>query len=480
MTSDRVINNRYQLSRHLGNGGMGSVWLADDRLLRRTVALKELLPQLGAIELPERRKRAIIEARAMAVVNHPSIVHIYDVFTVDDDPWIVMEYIDGRSLYDIIKDEWLDERAIAKIALPVLDGLQAAHSVGVIHRDVKPTNILVTDKDRAVFLVDFGIAKIDGDITITRYPGGAPGTVDYVAPERLQGQEASPAADMWSLGVTLFFALEGYSPFLRKGEAAREATRWAILTEDPPRLTARGRLADLTIRLLHKEPHQRATAAEAAQVLQSIIDGPPVLPRFSEQPPTVKVPANKPPPALQPRRADNAPDQSKLHDAREAIKRAGPEMGAEMLLAMPTERAAQVLAGLRSRESGALIQAISATRPAVAGEILKILSSSGAGNAVEYISASASASILAGMHPSQAARILSRTDPRTGAQIVMALAQSRSVELLMAMPTRQAGSMLNYVWPRTVADLFSASDLLRRKLEAHLDSALATQVRRYL
>lgn len=211
----RVVNGRYRLAYKLGDGGMGSVWLADDTLLDRSVALKELIQRGAPNNLEERRMRALQEARAMARVRHPAIVPIHDVFFIDDDPWIVMEYIKGQSLHDIIRERTLDERTIAKIGLQVLRGLMAVHRAGVVHRDVKPMNILVADD--SVFLVDFGIARITGDASLTGQ--SIVGTPDFLAPERFKaGYKVGPPADIWALGVTFFYALEGYSPFWRDSE----------------------------------------------------------------------------------------------------------------------------------------------------------------------------------------------------------------------------------------------------------------------
>ena len=219
---------------------MGSVWLAEDRILRRTVALKELVPHVSTLNLAESRERALVEARAMARVNHPAIVGIHDLFFTGADPWIVMEYIRGRSLAAIIRDQSLDERAIAAIGLRILSGLCAVHDAKIVHRDVKPENIVVGADDEIV-LVDFGIAKISGDIRLTAR-STVLGTTEYMAPERILGDPVGPAADLWSLGVTLFHALEGYSPFLRDGEPGPGPTIAAVLRDDPPR-PARPRLA---------------------------------------------------------------------------------------------------------------------------------------------------------------------------------------------------------------------------------------------
>ena len=185
MTSERrILNDRFRLLVTLGGGGMGSVWLAEDLLLERSVALKELVPHNGGDDLDARRERALQEARALARVRHPAIVPIHDAFFTDGDPWIVMEYIEGRSLQSLIESHPLDDATVARIGLHVLRGLVAAHRAGVVHRDVKPDNILVAGDD-SIFLVDFGIAKIAGQKSLTRL-NNVVGTPEYIAPERLQ------------------------------------------------------------------------------------------------------------------------------------------------------------------------------------------------------------------------------------------------------------------------------------------------------
>jgi eukaryotic-like serine/threonine-protein kinase len=278
--SPTLLNERFRLVYKLGAGGMGSVWLAEDQLLERSVALKELIPHAGATDLPERRARALQEARAMARVRHQAIVPIHDVFFIDDDPWIVMEYISGRSLHDIIKQQTLDERSIARIGLQVLRGLVAVHRANVVHRDVKPTNILVADDD-SIFLVDFGIARIAGDASLTGQ--SIVGTLDFLAPERFRaGYTVGPPADIWALGVTFYYALEGYYPFWRDSERGWEATMMAILNEAPRTPTCRGRLADITLRMLQKDPTRRADTEDVLAVLEDILGAvPPVPPPVS-------------------------------------------------------------------------------------------------------------------------------------------------------------------------------------------------------
>jgi serine/threonine protein kinase len=215
----------------------------------------------------------------MARVRHPTVVPIYDVFLANDDPWIVMQYVIGRSLSDIVaKDNPMEERAIAAVGLAVLHGLSAAHKAGVIHRDVKPANILVTD-DNSVYLVDFGIAKIVGDVTLTSQ-SNVVGTAEFLAPEWLRGEPVGPAADLWSLGVTLFYALEGYFPFVHGDDRTFEATLASILYDEPPKPIREGKLADAMLRLLHKDPAHRMGVSELATVFQAILERPTAGPRL--------------------------------------------------------------------------------------------------------------------------------------------------------------------------------------------------------
>ncbi len=486
MNSDPLIADRYQLVRHLDDGGMGSVWLAEDHLLRRKVALKQLLPRLGSADLAERRRRAMTEAKALAQVNHVAIVPIYDVLLVGKDPWIVMEYIEGRSLNDFVREGGLTERAIAKIALSVLQALCAAHDKGVIHRDVKPANILISDTDKSVFLIDFGIAKINGDISITRY-NAAIGTIDYIAPERLAGNAATRESDLWSLGVTLFFALEGYSPFLRKGAADRETTAWAIMNAGTPRLRYQGRLAEIVVRMLAKDPSRRPSADQVARVLLAVTDG---HARMRPEPPRSQAPqaqaqAQAPRITRQPREPEPRPVEARLsatalHDARDAVRRAGsPESGTAMLLAMPERNAAEVLAGLRSREAGKLIQAIGAGKPATAGRILKILATNEASHAVDFVGTEVAASIVSAMPVREAALILGRANPRTSAEIIMELPLDAALRLVKAMQSKQATGVLGFVWPTTVAALVRESEELKVILD-DLAPPFRTQVLRHL
>src|ERR1017187_7269802 len=189
MTSEpRLLKGRYRLLKKLGQGGMGTVWLADDTCLERAVAVKELIREGSAADVDQARRLAMREAKALAKVRHPAIVSIYDVILEDDNPWIVMEYINGTPLSAILSQQGpLEDRAIASYALPVLRALTVAYRAGVLHRDIKPENILVGE-DGAVWLVDFGIAQIAG-ATSTLAGSMLRGTPEYLAPERLNNMK---------------------------------------------------------------------------------------------------------------------------------------------------------------------------------------------------------------------------------------------------------------------------------------------------
>jgi Protein kinase domain len=265
---EKELNGRYRLVNRLGSGSMSSLWRADDMLLERVVALKEMVGFEGH-DSHQRRERARREARALARIWHPAVVPVLDAIFVNDALWIVMPYIDGRSLADILRNGPLDERKIATIGLPVLSGLRAAHNAGVVHRDIKPANIMLT-KDNSVYLLDFGIAQIIGDPRLTA-TNMIVGTPDFLAPEKLNGDEDGPAADLWSLGVTFYSALEGKVPFRRETMAA---TFKAILHDDPV-LTRRGKLGNIVLRLMDKQPHRRPSLDEVSYVFRSVLDGPP-------------------------------------------------------------------------------------------------------------------------------------------------------------------------------------------------------------
>lgn len=261
-----IIKGRYRLIRNLSSGGMGSVWSAQDQLLNRLVALKSLIPYYTPNAPRDLRVRIIREAQAMAKVEHPAIIPIYDVFFENDHPWIVMKYVEGRQLTSLLSSERpMSASEAARIGLPLALGVAAIHEAAVVHRDIKPANVLITE-DRSVFLADLGISTSSEDEKLT----GAEmlvGTVEFMAPERLNGGNDGPHSDIWSLGLTMYIMYSGTSPFLRDNAPA---TAYAILHEKLPPLR-QGRLADIISRMLEKDPGSRPDAREVAQALKEIL-----------------------------------------------------------------------------------------------------------------------------------------------------------------------------------------------------------------
>jgi serine/threonine protein kinase len=264
--ASRLVADRYRLVEPLGQGGMGRVWKARDEVLHRDVAIKELVPPPGLTpeERQEMRERSLREARAIARLNNVNVVRIFDVLRTDGDPWIVMEYVASRSLQDVLaSDGPVSPVRAAEIGLGVLGALRAAHRSGVVHRDVKPGNVLLADDGRVV-LTDFGLATVPGDPNVTR-TGLVLGSPAYIAPERARDGTAGPEADLWSLGATLFAAVEGQSPYARPSAIGTLA---ALATEPPPPPRRAGPLKPVLNGLLRKDPRARITADEAEKLLR--------------------------------------------------------------------------------------------------------------------------------------------------------------------------------------------------------------------
>ncbi|MEW2358368.1 serine/threonine-protein kinase [Spirillospora sp. NPDC029432] len=268
----RMISSRYELVELLGRGGMGAVWRAVDRTLDREVAIKEVALPRGLDEAAVERvyARTFREARSAARLDHPGIVTVHDVIEEDGRPWIVMRLVRAPALDRVLADGGpLPAARAAAIGLDLLDALRAAHAAGVVHRDVKPGNVLLPEH-RAV-LTDFGIATMAGDETLTQ-AGAIVGSPAYLAPEQARHQRATPASDLWSLGGTLYAAVEGRPPFQR-------ADLWgvmaAVLTDDPdpPRLA--GPLAPVLDGLLRKEPERRLSHDETERLLRQAARGAP-------------------------------------------------------------------------------------------------------------------------------------------------------------------------------------------------------------
>ncbi|MER7917618.1 MULTISPECIES: protein kinase [unclassified Streptomyces] len=265
----RLLAGRYRLGDVLGRGGMGTVWRAEDETLGRTVAVKELRFPTNIDEEEKRRliTRTLREAKAIARIRNNSAVTVFDVVDEDDRPWIVMELVEGKSLAEVIREDGvLEPRRAAEVGLAVLDVLRSAHREGILHRDVKPSNVLIADDGRVV-LTDFGIAQVEGDPSITS-TGMLVGAPSYISPERARGHKPGPAADLWSLGGLLYAAVEGVPPY-DKGSAI--ATLTAVMTEQLDEPKNAGPLRDVIYGLLTKDPDERLDDAGARALLNKVI-----------------------------------------------------------------------------------------------------------------------------------------------------------------------------------------------------------------
>ncbi|MFI6080060.1 serine/threonine-protein kinase [Streptomyces sp. NPDC051217] len=265
-----LIAGRYRITTPLGRGGMGTVWRANDELLGRAVAVKELHVDEGrsSAEAESRRERTMREARSVAQVKHPGVLVLHDVVQHDAQPWLVMELIDGRSLADrIAVDGPVPPAEAARIGLALLAALRAAHSAGVLHRDLKPANVLLEAATGRVVLSDFGIAQVDGQTTLTE-TGAFVGSPEYTAPERMSGKRTGPESDLWSLGVLLCAAVEGESPFRR--DSVVEVLHAVVMDEVKVPDSAGGLLPVLN-GLLERDPARRLGADEVERALRGFL-----------------------------------------------------------------------------------------------------------------------------------------------------------------------------------------------------------------
>ncbi|WP_055602941.1 serine/threonine-protein kinase [Streptomyces aureus] len=345
----RLLAGRYRLGGVLGRGGMGTVWRAVDETLGRTVAVKELrFPT--SIDDDEKRRlitRTLREAKAIARIRNNGAVTVYDVVDEDDRPWIVMELIEGKSLADAIREDGtLTPRRAAEVGLAILDVLRSAHREGILHRDVKPSNVLIAEDGRVV-LTDFGIAQVEGDPSITS-TGMLVGAPSYISPERARGHKPGPAADMWSLGGLIYAAVEGSPPY-DKGSAI--ATLTAVMTEpvDPPK-NAGPELEKVIYGLLAKDPAQRLDDARARVLLLAVLDAPdPAPPVSPEVTRVVPLPPRPDQPPVAPA-ADRsqAPDASadRMRGALKSVRNAAASVKAEPKA--PTAPTARTAAGAAS------------------------------------------------------------------------------------------------------------------------------------
>ena len=270
LAPERILAGRYRLLDMIGSGGMGVVWRAHDEALGRNVAIKEIVfpPDMAPDERETARQRAIREAQLAARLLHRNIVVVYDIVEDEGRPAIVMELLPFRSLRDAIREDGpLSPPEAARVGLGVLTALQAAHGVGVLHRDVKPANI-VLGPDGRVILTDFGIAKAVDSPELTT-AGVLVGSPSYIAPERARGENAGEAADLWALGASLYTAVEGRPPFDRGGALA---SLTAVVSDEPEPPVHAGPLLPVIEGLLRKDPDSRLDVDEAARMLRRIVD----------------------------------------------------------------------------------------------------------------------------------------------------------------------------------------------------------------
>ncbi|WP_246095296.1 serine/threonine-protein kinase [Streptomyces roseicoloratus] len=291
-----LVDGRFRLVARLGSGGMGTVWRARDVALDRDVALKEVRPPDPAVAeadpgfAAQLRERAVREARALARLSHPHVVTIHHIVEPGDGshPWIVMELVEGRSLYDRLAEGPMTAAEAITLGRQVLSALRAAHAAGIQHRDVKPANVLLRPDGGAV-LTDFGIAAVNGATQRLTSTGDLIGSPEFIAPERVRGEEGNPASDLWSLGMLLYVATEGHHPLRR---ATSLATVVAVLDDPIPPPVRSGPLTPVLERLLVRDPAARPDGAELDRLLAeaeagtppaAVPSGPPVTPPVTPQ-----------------------------------------------------------------------------------------------------------------------------------------------------------------------------------------------------
>jgi serine/threonine protein kinase len=351
-SDDRLVAHRYQLLEELGSGAHGTVWRAVDKLLEVPVAVKQLRLDPAADDATRRRALSMIEREARIVAklrDHPHVVTVLDVVSDGGLLWIVMELVESRSLAELVRTTGpLPPERVTTIGQALLAALVAAHNLGITHRDVKPANVLIGAGGRVV-LADFGVASHDGHSTIAHGPVG---TVAYMAPEQFNGVHGNPAGDLFSLGVTLYFALTGTSPFNRSTDVQ---TMYAVLHHTPPRPAGPDRLADTLLGLMAKSPDSRLTADEAAVALAAV----PLGPVSAVDPAT---PADESTPQAMPAHdaAPDGDDGAASHETGSRTPAEPPDAGLEAStrLSSPTLTASAVRQSALDRVAGALLLAV--------------------------------------------------------------------------------------------------------------------------
>lgn len=341
-----LVGERYELRSQIGVGAMGAVWLAQDQRLNRAVALKQVVlePGLDHRQATEARQRILREGRIAARLQHPHAVSIYDVAVHEGEPWLVMEYVPSRSLATVLtEDGLLCDWEAARVGLQLADALDAAHEAGIVHRDVKPGNVLIGQNGTAK-LVDFGIARASGDVTVTQ-TGVLTGTPDYFAPEVARGAKPTPEADIFALGATLYICVEGQPPF---GTNKNALTQLQVVADGAIRAPRQaGRLTPVLRKLLAAEPGDRPTAREAAELLRAVgyDEGEPAPRR---RPVTDPARRTGPDPIAEPRTTKIPPPRSAPESwmpSGRALPPTPRELAAKSVIEIPTGRAAHRVRG---------------------------------------------------------------------------------------------------------------------------------------
>jgi serine/threonine protein kinase len=384
----RLVAGRYRLGHRIGSGAMGIVWQAHDQRLHRIVAVKQLLLQPGLAEsdTDEAKRRAMREGRIAARLQHPHAIAVYDVAEDDGQPWLVMEYLPSKSLSTVLSERGtLSPRDVASIGQQVASALSAAHNAGIVHRDIKPGNILLGDEG-VVKITDFGISRATGDVTVTA-TGMLAGTPAYLAPEVAKGYDPGSPSDVFSLGSTLYAAIEGAPPFGLNENTIALLHQVASGKVNPPKQA--GPLTALLMRLLRPEPEDRPTMAEAREALAAVAAGraapefpmsvPPVSPPSWRGAPVSQNSATRamapasashtPPPSPQGTRIEARPSrQQPQHQPQQAFQQPAPT---------PRRPAGRPTAKETASKRSTIITALAIVAAAVVGIMLASFLSSG-------------------------------------------------------------------------------------------------------
>ncbi|ASU80064.1 serine/threonine protein kinase [Actinopolyspora erythraea] len=314
----RLVAGRYRVQRRIGSGAMGVVWECVDERLHRTVAVKQLLtqPGLDPAEAEEARQRAMREGRIAARLQHPHAVSVYDVAEENGEPVLVMEYLPSTSLASMMSEHGpLSPREVARIGAQVAAALGAAHSAGVVHRDIKPGNVLLGDEG-TVKITDFGISRAQGDVAVTK-TGMLAGTPAYLSPDVACGKEPSPASDVFSLGATLYAAIEGRPPFGQNENTLALLHSVAAGKVEPPRNA--GPMTEPLLAMLRPNEEERPDMAQVHEMLQAVAEGQAVT--------SVPTKAAPIPPAMHPGTAAATDPPSNPRDGGTFVAGAQPEEG---------------------------------------------------------------------------------------------------------------------------------------------------------